>query len=163
MIDAVGRLAQQGRRVRLRIIGSGTDESSLRESAARLPDPDTVIFEGAVNQDRIRSFYATADAFCLPSFAEGIPVVLMEAMSMEIPCVTTQIAGIPELIRNGIDGMLVAASDIDGLTEALARLMDDPALRERLGKSGRERVLEHYDLRRNVEKLAAIFVERVKA
>jgi len=163
LIDAVGRLAQQGRRVRLRIIGSGTDESSLRESAARLPDPDTVIFEGAVNQDRIRSFYSTADAFCLPSFAEGIPVVLMEAMSMEIPCVTTQIAGIPELIRNGVDGLLVAPSDIDGLTEALARLMNDPALRERLGKSGRERVLEHYDLRRNVEKLAAIFVERVKA
>jgi len=66
-----------------------------------------MVFEGAINQDRIRDFYAAADAFCLPSFAEGLPVVLMEAMAMELPCVTTQIAGIPELIRDGVDGLLV--------------------------------------------------------
>ncbi|HZD49241.1 MAG TPA: glycosyltransferase family 4 protein [Silvibacterium sp.] len=162
LIDTVGRLVAQGRRVRLRIIGAGPDASSLEKSATALRESGAVIFEGAVNQDRIRGFYSTADVFCLPSFAEGIPVVLMEAMAMEIPCVSTQIAGIPELIRNGVDGLLVAASDIDGLTDALARLMDDPALRERLGRSGRQRVLEHYNLQSNVEKLAAIFAERVR-
>jgi colanic acid/amylovoran biosynthesis glycosyltransferase len=162
LIDAIERLAQQGRRVRLRVVGPGPDSLSLQESAARLRDPGMVIFEGAVNQDRIRSFYATADVFCLPSFAEGIPVVLMEAMAMEIPCVSTHITGIMELIRNEVDGLLVAPSDLEGLTCALARLMDDPSLRERLGKSGRERVMEHYHLQRNVEKLAAIFIERVK-
>jgi glycosyltransferase involved in cell wall biosynthesis len=162
LIDAVERLAQEGRRVRLRLVGSGPDEASLREHAARSAAGECVMFEGAINQDRIREFYATADAFCLPSFAEGLPVVLMEAMAMEIPCVTTSIAGIPELIRDGVDGLLVPPSDLDALVKALARLMDDAELRQWMGKSGRARVVEHYDLRRSVERLARIFAERVQ-
>ncbi len=82
LIDAVERLTQQGRRVRLRLLGSGPDEASLRKQAAQNRIVDYVIFEGAMNQDRIRTFYAVADLFCLPSFAEGLPVVLMEAMAM---------------------------------------------------------------------------------
>ena len=81
---------------------------------------------------------------------------------MKLPCVTTQIAGIPELIRNGVDGLLVPPSDVDALVNALARLMDDAELRGQIGKSGRARVVEHYDLRRSVERLATIFVERLK-
>ena len=148
--------------MRLRLAGSGPEEASLRKRAARLEFPECVVFEGAVNQDRIRSLYAAADLFSLPSFAEGIPLVLMEAMAMGIPCVTTHIAGIPELIRDGIDGLLVAPSDLNGLVEALARLMDDEALRKRLARSGRARILERYDLGRNAEQLAAIFAERVR-
>jgi glycosyltransferase involved in cell wall biosynthesis len=162
LIDAVERLTQEGRQVRLRLVGSGPDETSLREHAARSEAGECVIFEGAINQDRIRDFYAAADAFCLPSFAEGLPVVLMEAMAMELPCVTTHIAGIPELIRDGVDGLLVPPSDRDALVTALARLMDDAELRQRMGKSGRARVVEHYDLRRSVERLARIFAERVQ-
>lgn len=160
LIDAADRLARQGRSVRLRLVGSGPDEASLRNHAGRLASPMTIIFEGAVNQDRIRSIYANANVFCLPSFAEGLPVVLMEAMAMQIPCVSTNIAGIPELIRNEIDGLLVPASDLDALTEALAKLMDDGDLRNRLAASGRVRVVEHYNLTRNVGELAAIFTQR---
>jgi colanic acid/amylovoran biosynthesis glycosyltransferase len=162
LIDAVERLAEQGRRVRLHLVGTGPDEASLRDLVSRFKDPSVVVFEGPVNQDQIRALYEKADAFCIPSFAEGIPVVLMEALAMEVPCVTTQITGIPELIRPGVDGLLVAPSDLDGLTEALARMMDEPELRERLRKSGRARVVEHYNLRRNMEKLAAIFFERIR-
>jgi colanic acid/amylovoran biosynthesis glycosyltransferase len=161
LIDAVAQLTQQGRRVRLRLVGDGPDSASLRQCAAGLAHPDSVVFEGAVNQDRIRGIYATADVFCLPSFAEGLPVVLMEAMAMQIPCVSTNITGIPELIRDGIDGLLVPASDLDALVEALARLMDSSELRKQLGTSARIRVLEHYDLARNVETLAAIFTRRI--
>jgi len=121
-----------------------------------------VVFEGAVNQDRIRSVYAQADVFCLPSFAEGLPVVLMEAMSMEIPCVTTAIAGIPELITNGIEGLLVPPSDLDALVQALASLIDDDALHSSIATNGRKRILARYDLRTNVEALAAIFAEHIK-
>ena len=163
LLEAVDRLAQQRRSIRLRLVGSGPDEESLRAHAARLTHPETVIFEGPVNQDRIRALYATADAFCLPSFAEGLPVVLMEAMSMKIPCVSTSITGIPELIRHGIDGLLVPASDIDALVNALAQLMDDPDLRKKLGSNARTRILDHYDLSRNVEALAATFARSLKA
>jgi glycosyltransferase involved in cell wall biosynthesis len=162
LIDAVERLTQQGRQVRLRLVGNGPDEASLRAHAARGSARECVVLEGAINQDRIREFYATADVFCLPSFAEGLPVVLMEAMAMEIPCVTTHITGVPELIRDGVDGLLVAPSNTDALVTALARLMDDAELRQQIGKSGRARVIERYDLQRNVEKLAAIFAERAR-
>jgi glycosyltransferase involved in cell wall biosynthesis len=161
LIDAVERLAAKGRHVRLRLVGSGPDELSLRRRADRSRIPDRIVFEGAVNQDRIRTFYSAASAFALPSFAEGIPVVLMEAMAMGIPCVSTRIAGISELIRDGVDGLLAVASDVDELTDALARLMDAPELRRKLAESGRRRVLEHYDLDRNVAQLARVFAARI--
>lgn len=161
LVDAVGRLAAEGKKVRLHLVGAGPDDASLRAQVARLADPSVVLFEGAVNHDRIRALYEAADVFCIPSFAEGIPIVLMEAMAMELPCVTTHITGIPELIRTGVDGLLVAPSDLDGLTDALATLVDDAGLRERLGKSGRARVLEQYDLGRNIPRLAEIFAERL--
>jgi glycosyltransferase involved in cell wall biosynthesis len=162
LIDAVDQLTRQGRRMRLRLIGDGPDLASLRTRADQLGSSESVVFEGAVNQDRIGSIYATADVFCLPSFAEGLPVVLMEAMSMQIPCISTSIAGIPELIRNGIDGLLVAPSHLEVLVEALAILMDKPQFAARLAESGRAHVLEYFDLARNVEELAAVFSERVQ-
>ena len=159
LVDAVARMVEKGRNVRLRVVGAGVDEASLKQHAAALGQH--IIFEGAVNQDRIRSLYAEADCFCLPSFAEGIPVVLMEAMAMQIPCVTTHITGIPELIRSGIDGLLVAPSDVDGLVSALSCLMDDPALCVKLGEEARKQVSQHYDLTRNVQTLAGIFQTRL--
>jgi colanic acid/amylovoran biosynthesis glycosyltransferase len=163
LIDAVDQLARQGRRVRLRLVGDGPDGPALREQARRLENANLVVFEGAVNQDNIRPLYEAAEIFCLPSLAEGIPVVLMEAMAMEIPCVTTHITGIPELIRSGTEGLLVAPSDLDGLVRALETLMDDAVLRECIARAGRARILKDYDLGRNVERLAAIFADRVKA
>ena len=74
----------------------------------------------------------------------------------------TVVAGIPELIRDGIDGLLVAPGDVDALAVALARLMDDAGLRNRLALSGRARVLENYNLARNVETLAEVFTERIQ-
>lgn len=161
LVDAVARIAQQGGAIRLRVIGAGPDMASLRSQIERLGAGPFVQLDGAVNPDRIRDVYASAHCFCIASFAEGIPVVLMEAMAMGLPCVATRITGIPELIRDGIDGLLVAPSDVDGLAAALRLLMDDPALRERLGRSGRERVLEQYDLQRNVGALGSVFRARV--
>lgn len=156
LLDAMKRLLRDGRAVRLRLVGDGPDRASLEQQVGKLDLSRHVIFEGRQNADRVLGLYQQADIFALPSFAEGIPVVLMEAMAMEIPCVTTWITGIPELIRNEVDGLLIAPSSDESLAEALARLMDDSALRLRLGKSGRQRVLEHYDLKRNTEVLAAL-------
>jgi len=163
LVAAVNRLVRAGRNVRLRLVGEGPDRRSLEAAVASGGCEAHVVFEGAVNQDRIGELYARADAFALASFAEGIPVVLMEAMAMEIPCVTTCITGIPELIRDGQDGLLVAPSDDEALAAALARLIDDPALRERLGRAGRRRVMERYDLARNTARLAAVFRRRLGA
>jgi glycosyltransferase involved in cell wall biosynthesis len=159
LLAAVSRLLSRGRGLRLRLVGDGPDRESLERAARRLGIREHVIFEGAVNQDEIRGILEKADVFALASFAEGIPVVLMEAMAMEIPCVSTSVAGIPELIRDSVDGLLVAPSDEDGLAAAIGRLMDDGELRLRLGAAGRRRVIEKYDLRTNVARLATAFEE----
>jgi colanic acid/amylovoran biosynthesis glycosyltransferase len=163
LLDAVAQMRAQGRSVRLRLVGDGSDRPSLEAQARALALGDACVFEGPVNQDRIRELYQQADCFCIPSFAEGIPVVLMEAMAMAIPCVSTHITGIPELIRTGQDGLLVAPSDLEGLTSALCRLMDNPQERALMGRQGRERVMAQYDLAANVQRLATIFSERVAA
>lgn len=161
LIAAVEQLAREGRDVFLRLVGDGPDRQSLEQLVQRNQLGPNVRFEGAVNQEHIRRFYETADVFALASFAEGIPVVLMEAMAMEVPCVATRITGIPELVRDGIDGLLVSPSDQEELARALARLMDDRELRLRLGRQGRARVLSHYDLRRNVQRLGEVFIRRL--
>ena len=154
-------LSERGRAFRLRVVGDGDDRASLERQVRDLGLDGTVFFEGAVDQDHIRTFYAAADCFCIPSFAEGIPVVLMEAMAMGIPCVSTHITGIPELIQNERSGLLVAPSDVEELVAAIERLMDDPELRNSIGRAARAQVIEHYDLGRNVSELAAIFERQV--
>ena len=84
----------------------------------------------------------------------------MEAMAMQIPCVSTWITGVPELIRDGIDGLLVPPSDASTFARAISRLIDDPALRRRIGEAGRERVLDKFDLEKNARYLADIFRRR---
>jgi glycosyltransferase involved in cell wall biosynthesis len=143
--------------VRLRLAGDGPERASLENEVARRGLGSHVIFAGWQNPDQLRALYAQADAFALASFAEGIPVVLMEAMAMEIPCVAPWITGIPELIRDEVDGLLIPPASEATLTRALARLIDDPGLRQRLGKSARQRILEHYYLNHNIKSLANVF------
>lgn len=156
LVAAIDRLARAGRKVRLRFVGDGPDRAGLERDVAERGLGAHVFFEGRQNADRVLELYRESDIFALPSFAEGIPVVLMEAMAMEIPCVTTWITGIPELIRDGVDGLLVPPSSDEELAEALARLMDDAPLRRSIGQAARLRVMEHYDLNRNTAALAEI-------
>ena len=161
LIEAIDRLVREGRNIKLRVVGDGPDRESLESLAACRNMNGHVVFEGAINQDKIRDLYSKADAFALASFAEGIPVVLMEAMAMEIPCVTTFITGIPELIRDGVDGLLVPPSDDEALSRVIARLMDDAELRKTIGVNGRKRVIEKFDLEQNTSRLADIFRRRL--
>jgi glycosyltransferase involved in cell wall biosynthesis len=162
LLAAAARLHRECRSILVRFIGDGPDRAALERDARQRGLDDCVRFEGAVSQDRIVDFYRRAAIFALPSFAEGIPVVLMEAMAMEIPCVTTFVNGIPELIRDTSDGLLVPPSDDVALAAAIACLMDDGALRKRLGASARLRVVERYNLARNVERLADTFRRRLE-
>lgn len=158
LIAALGRLMREGRtNIALTIIGEGPLRADLERTIASEGLGRHVQLAGACNFDRVMEYYRQADVFALASFAEGVPVVLMEAMALGIPCVTTTIAGIPELIRNEVDGLLTAPADAGLFAAALARLMDDSQLRERLAQSGRERVCERYDLSRNVERLGQTF------
>jgi glycosyltransferase involved in cell wall biosynthesis len=157
LVSAVKQLIDENRDVRLRLLGDGPDRPSLERRIQEEGLTDRVILEGSINQDRIPDFVRNADVFALASFAEGVPVALMEAMAAEIPCVSTRIAGIPELIRDEIDGLLVSPSDDEGLADALRRLVDQPELRRRLGRAGRLRVMDRYNLEKNVKALAKVY------
>jgi glycosyltransferase involved in cell wall biosynthesis len=162
LIEAVERLLHRGDSLRLCLVGDGPDRKSLELLAQERKLSKYIHFAGSLNQDHIRGYYEAADIFALASFAEGIPVVLMEAMAMEIPCVATCINGIPELIRNEVDGLLVTASDVEGMANALSRLIHDPVLRRSLGRAGRLRVQQSYELCGSVDRLAELFERRLE-
>jgi colanic acid/amylovoran biosynthesis glycosyltransferase len=157
LLKAVTQLLAESRVLRLRYVGDGPDREALEEAVKQQGLTDHILFEGAVNQDRILTFYNSADAFVLASFAEGLPVVLMEAMVMEIPCITTHITGVPELIKTGENGLTVPASSVLALVEAMRLLMDKPDFHRTIAQAGRQTVLEHYELQKNTERLANIF------
>jgi glycosyltransferase involved in cell wall biosynthesis len=163
LLEAIGQLRAGGRDVRCTLVGEGPSRGVLEEAIRTNGMEGAVTLTGAVGQDEIRAAYGAADVFCLPSFAEGLPVVAMEAMSMEIPVVTTLIAGVPELITDDVNGLLVAPGRVDELALALQRLADDPALRRRLGSRGRETVLASFDIDsigRQLHDVFSSFLER---
>ncbi len=162
LLAACQRLLRDGYNFRTVIIGDGPDAEALRSACKELGLEAHVQFTGAQNQTEVRNWYALADIFALPSFAEGIPVVLMEAMACRIPCVSTRITGIPELIHDGKYGLLVTPSDVHALALALAKLIDTPLLRETLGAAGQVRVQTDYNLHLNVARLATIFQRRLE-
>jgi colanic acid/amylovoran biosynthesis glycosyltransferase len=160
LIEAVAKLVREGRKVLLHLVGGGPDRSSLERHVDALGIRPQVVFHGFTAQERLNELYSQADIFALASFAEGLPGVLMEAMAMEIPCVSTWITGVPELIRDGIDGILVPPADACALASGLARLIDDPELRRRIGIAGRARILDKFHLEKNAQHLASIFQRR---
>jgi colanic acid/amylovoran biosynthesis glycosyltransferase len=161
LFAALAELVRAGRPVRLELVGDGPERDAYVAEAQRLGIGEHVRFLGAVGQDELRAHYAQADVFCLPSFAEGIPVVLMEAMAMELPVVTTPVMGIPELVTDGVEGLLVAPGRAGPLRDALERLVAAPELRARMGAAGRRKVLEAFDVRTSARELAAIFAREL--
>jgi colanic acid/amylovoran biosynthesis glycosyltransferase len=163
LIEALAGLAARGIDARAIVVGWGETQPGLESLAAKLGIADRVTFTGALGQDEIRRHLDAADVFCLPSFAEGVPVSLMEAMAMELPVVSSRIMGIPELVEDGISGRLVAPGNVAQLTAVLESLAGDPAERRRLGREGRQRVIEHYAIDRSTAQLHALFNERLAA
>ena len=161
LIAAVERLAKSGHCFVLRLAGDGPDLPALQQDVHARGLSECVIFEGNLNQDQLRGLYRQSDVLVLPSFAEGLPVVLMEAMAMAIPCVASWVDGIPEIITHEVDGLLIPPGDAEALANAIARLMDDVDLRQMLGQRARAKVLEKFNLERNVARLAAVLRQRL--
>lgn len=142
LLEALALLHERGVGPRLRLIGDGPERQALKAQAAALGIADAVEFAGALGNDVVARACARAAVFCLPSFAEGVPTVLIEAMAMECPVVTTRIMGVPELVEDGVSGLLVTPHRADQLADALAALLADPERREAMGRAGRAKV-EH--------------------
>ena len=140
--------------VTLDIVGDGPSREALAERAAALGLADRVVFHGYMDETGVRDRLAAADVFVLTSFAEGVPVVLMEALAAGVPAVATRIAGIPELIDDGVTGLLVPPAEPTATADAVRRLLDDPELRNRIAAAGREKVEREFNLETESERLA---------
>jgi glycosyltransferase involved in cell wall biosynthesis len=159
LLETAAVLRDAGLDFALSFVGDGPELSRLQDLAGQLSLTDRTSFLGALSHDAVRDVLLSADVLCLPSFAEGVPVVLMEAMAMELPVVTSRIMGIPELIEDDLCGVLVAPGAADELGVALAALISDPERRAALGRRARERILEAFDLRSSARSLLALFTD----
>jgi len=157
LLQSLADLLQKGHKIHLTLIGDGSERNPLEDFVHRQQLTASVTFLGALNHDQTHARLAQTDIFALPSFAEGVPVALMEAMAMEIPCVSTRIAGIPELIQNEVEGLLVSASSSEELAAAIERLVVSPDLRRQFGSAARAKVISSYNLNENISRLADAF------
>ncbi|MCV2893379.1 glycosyltransferase family 4 protein [Lentibacter sp. XHP0401] len=142
---------------RLTIVGDGPQRSDVEALVRTLQLEARVQMLGYQNQDEVAALLSQSAALVLPSFAEGLPVVLMEAMAAGLPVITTRIAGVPELVKDGENGWLVAAGDEDGLRGAIEALLGDPARAAKMGAAGREAVCAEFDAGIEARRLAGLF------
>lgn len=141
---------------RLVLVGDGPERPRLERLTRDLGLQSRVTFAGARGQHEIPGFYAAADVFCLPSFQEGVPVVLMEAMAAGVPVVATRIMGVPELVEDGVSGLLVAPGREEELAAAIDAVLENRDRGAQLASAGRARVEQRYDLNANVLALAGL-------
>ena len=158
LVDAVGRLIASGIAIELVFAGDGEMRPHIEALVAQRGLQASVRITGAISGAEVRSEILAARALVLPSFAEGLPVVIMEAMALRRPVLSTYVAGIPELVRPGREGWLFPAGDIDALVDALEELLATPPARlAAMGEAARIRVLARHAVDSEVAKLARLF------
>jgi glycosyltransferase involved in cell wall biosynthesis len=157
IVQACANLRDEGLKFSLTMVGDGPDRPRIEQAIKELRLQDHVQLTGALNQQAVRAHFARADIFVLASLAEGIPVVLMESMSSGVPCISTPVNGIPELIAHERTGLLATPGDVDSLTVQLRRLILEPELRRSLAAAAHAKVLADFDLNRNIVQLSSIF------
>ncbi|MCF3642459.1 glycosyltransferase [Rhizobium sp. TRM95111] len=144
-------------------IGGGEKLAALQAQAAALGIADRVTWRGALDQTDVLAQYRSADIFALSCRVtadgdrDGLPNVLVEASSQRLPCVSTEVSGVPDLLRDGENGLLVAPEDAGALAAALARAIGDPALRHRLGDAAERRVRSEFDHHTSIAQLKTLF------
>ncbi len=158
LVQAAARLAARGVAFELVLAGDGPMRGDIERAVVRLGLGPRVRITGWIGSAQVRSELLAARALVLPSFAEGLPVVIMEAMALGRPVISTYIAGIPELVRDGIDGWLVPAGDVEAVADAMkACLAADPPSLSRMGEAARTRVRQRHLAHTEAGKLKLLF------
>jgi glycosyltransferase involved in cell wall biosynthesis len=163
LVEACKRLRDQGIDFVCDLIGDGPVRGQVAAQIAALGLKDKVIIHGSRKRQEVAAMMRAAAVKVLASVPtaegkrEGIPVVIMEAMASGLPVISSQLSGIPELVDDGRTGILVQPGDSQALARALQKLYEDPELRFRMGRAGREKVLREFNLKSNVVNLANLF------
>lgn len=161
LIRALHLLRERGYKFHCHLIGGGEMEIELRSLIKKLKMEDRIELLGAMSQEELFDYYRRADIFALACEVQsdgdrdGIPNVIVEAMALGIPIVSTTISGIPECVADGVSGVLVAEKDPNACANGIAKLLDRPDWAKQLGQAGRARVEQDFDSLRNVKKIGA--------
>lgn len=155
LIRAVDRVLQEGMDADLLVIGEGEEETRLRQLVAQLGRSDRIRLVGY--RSDVLELYQALDLFALSSLREGLPNVLLEAMAMEVPCVATRIAGIPQLIEHGKSGWLVEPGAVEPLANAIRTLLTNPGLCGQLKAAARQTIETRYSFATRMQKIAALY------
>jgi colanic acid/amylovoran biosynthesis glycosyltransferase len=152
LLRACALLRERGLKLRCRIVGDGELRGTLEGLSGQLGLKDQVEFLGRVSNDELRELLERATLFVLPAIAaadgdmDGIPMALMEAMAVGVPCLSTRLSGIPELIEDGISGFLVEPSNPGALADRLQQILVEAASLHRVAGNARRKVLAEFDV-----------------
>jgi glycosyltransferase involved in cell wall biosynthesis len=156
LLEAFAALRARHPDAELALIGDGPARAEVEAEISRGGFGDAVKLLGFLPPEKVAEELARADLLVLPSFAEGLPVVLMEALATGVPAVATRIAAVGELVEHEVSGLVVAPGDVAGLSAAMDRLFSDPGLRARMGAAGRTKVAAEFDVAQETAWLAAL-------
>jgi glycosyltransferase involved in cell wall biosynthesis len=152
-------LLDEGRDVRFLVIGAVSVEKSykseMEELARKLNLEGNVIFTG--QREDVADILRDVDLVVHPSLSEGLSNVILEAMAAALPVVATRVGGTPELVRDGATGLLVPPGNASDLAQAIARLLDDPALARGFGDTGRQRIIQEFSIDRMLRQTEALY------
>lgn len=167
LLAALGQLRRRGVDFECTLVGEGPERPALEALRRREGLEAQLLLAGARPQEAVREALLEAAVFVMPSVVtpegnqDGIPVALMEAMASGAAVVATRVSGLPELVEDGHNGLLVPPRDPAALAAAIERLLADPALRRRLGAAARETVARHFDARNEADRLLALIAGRL--
>lgn len=162
LVEACHHLHNRNIPFRCHILGQGEEHEYLKNLVHQHQLSEQMFLPGRVYQEELRQLLSQADVFVLPCIRDkagrqdGLPVALMEAMSMQLPVISTYIAGIPELITHECSGLLTTPGDAIALANELQRLFNNPELRRQLGQAGRAKVIKDFDVRQCTHQLAQL-------
>ena len=157
LLRAFAKLRARHPDLKLRLIGDGPDRAALEALARELELSDAVAFAGRLPEEETLAEISRADLLVLPSFMEGLPIVLMEAMAVGVPVIASRVAGIPELVEDDQTGLLFTPSNWDELAARIDVVLGDEALRTRLSEKAKAKVASDFDTRKSAKQLARLF------
>ncbi len=164
LVDAIYSLVKKGIKVELVLAGDGEMRGEIERQISHYALQKYITITGWITSEQVREQILSARALVLPSFAEGLPVVIMEALALKRPVLTTYIAGIPELVRNGESGWLFPAGDVAELARVMEEFLATPLDKlNQMGEAGYERVLQRHSIDIEAAKLELLFAKAIEA
>lgn len=157
LLRAFAKVRSSHPELELRLVGDGPERGALGALTKELGLSGAVTFAGRLPEEETLAEIARSDLLVLPSFMEGLPIVLMEAMAVGVPVIASRVAGIPELVEDGASGLLFTPSNWDGLASAIERLLGDEALQAKLTERAKAIVAAEFDTRKSATELANLF------